>query len=207
MDFRLGGVKVKYIRHFITITRHKVFVMLACFRAGLIWQGITHDLSKYSLVEFAASAKYFQGNGSPIDKEKRERGYSIAWQNHKGKNRHHWHYWTDFEDGKLIVLKMPPKYVIEMICDWVGAGKAYNKGKWTIDTLKAWYAKNRDIYHLHTSTKAYIDLMMKHVKDESDLYRLWLLEKRISENYWQDDCEGCSYQPRYDLTPFYKPAP
>jgi hypothetical protein len=193
----------KLLAHFVTITRHKFYVMQACFNCGIVWQGIVHDLSKYSFVEFLASAKYFQGIGSPIDKEKRERGYSLAWQNHKGHNKHHWHYWTDFENGKLIVLRIPPKYVIEMVCDWVGAGKAYNKGKWTIDTLKDWYAKNRDIYHLHTSTKHYIDAIMRNVKDETDLYKSWLVEQRILENYAMDDCEGCSYQPRYTLEPFH----
>lgn len=194
---------MKYVRHLITITRHKFFVMVACFRCGLIWQGLLHDMSKYSPVEFFASAKYFQGNGSPIDKEKNEHGYSVAWQHHKGKNPHHWHYWTDFEDGKLIVLKMPPRFVIEMVCDWVGAGKAYNKGNWNLDTLKQWYAKNRDIYYLHTSTKAYIDAMMQNVKSESDLYGSWLLVSRISENYALDMAENCGYQPRYRLVEFY----
>jgi hypothetical protein len=185
----------KYLRHFITITKHKWFVMCACFRCGLIWQGITHDLSKYSLIEFFASARYFQGNSSPIDAEKRANGYSLAWQNHKAKNKHHWHYWTDFENGKLILLRMPPKYVAEMLCDWVGAGKAYNKDKWTIDEFTGWYAKNRDIYHLHQSTKAYIDMLVENVKSEDDLYRNWISVKRIQENYYQDRCEGCAYQP------------
>ena len=185
----------KYLRHFITITKHKWFVMCACFRCGLIWQGITHDLSKYSLIEFFASARYFQGNSSQIDAEKRANGYSLAWQNHKAKNKHHWQYWTDFETGKLILLRMPPKYVAEMLCDWVGAGKAYNKDKWTIDEFTGWYAKNRDIYHLHQSTKAYIDMLVENVKSEDDLYRNWISVKRIQENYCQDMCEGCAYQP------------
>lgn len=184
----------QYWRHFKTITKHKWYVMLACFKCGLIWQGITHDLSKYSKTEFCASARYFQGNSSPIDAEKRERGYSVAWQNHKGKNKHHWHYWTDFEKGELILLRMPPRYVAEMLCDWVGAGKAYNKGSWAIDSFKSWYADNRDVYHLHQSTKAYIDMLMKHVKDEADLYANWIKPSRIQENYTIDDYENCSYQ-------------
>lgn len=198
MDKKVSLI-VKCIKHFKVITKHKWEVFKACCKVGLVWRGIVHDLSKYSITEFVASAKYFQGNRSPIDAEKNKVGYSVAWQNHKGKNKHHWHYWTDFEDGKLIILRMPPKYLIEMICDWVGAGKAYNKGNWTIESLKTWYANNRGIYHLHTSTKAYIDLMMKHVKDEKDLYKNWLLKTRIWDNYVQDECEGCAYQPPYKL--------
>lgn len=186
----------KYWKHFKTITTHKWYVMKACFKAGLYWQGIAHDLSKYSLTEFFTSARYFQGDKSPIDAEKTQNGYSLAWQNHKAKNKHHWHYWTDFENGELVILKMPPKYVAEMLCDWVGAGKAYNKSKWTIDSFKNWYAQNRDIYHLHTSTKSYIDMLVNSVKSEQDLYDNWISVKRIQDNYIQDEYEGCAYQPR-----------
>lgn len=186
---------MKYFKHFITITKHKWFVFMACLKCGLIWQGITHDLSKYSITEFFTSARFFQGNGSPIDAEKRRNGYSLAWQNHKAKNKHHWHYWTDFEDGKLILLPIPPKYLAEMLCDWVGAGKAYNKNKWTIEAFKNWYAANRDIYHIHKSSKAYIDLLVKHVKNEKDLYNNWINVRRIQENYTLDMIENCFYQP------------
>jgi len=64
---------------------------------------IVHDLSKYSIIEFFESARYFQGLSSPIDATKREIGYSIAWQNHKAKNKHHWQYWVDF-NGKEPLL-------------------------------------------------------------------------------------------------------
>ncbi|GAG39995.1 unnamed protein product, partial [marine sediment metagenome] len=75
----------KYIKHFITITKHKYYVAIECFKVGLFWQGIVHDLSKYSFTEFFISAKYFQGNSSPTNKERVERGYSLAWLNHKAK--------------------------------------------------------------------------------------------------------------------------
>ena len=35
--------------HFKTITTHRILVMQGCFRMGLYWQGLIHDLSKYSL--------------------------------------------------------------------------------------------------------------------------------------------------------------
>ncbi|MCL2531596.1 MAG: DUF5662 family protein [Oscillospiraceae bacterium] len=158
-----------------------------------------HDLSKFSPVEFFASAKYFQGNGSPVDAEKTKAGYSVAWQNHKGKNKHHWQYWTDFEGGDLIALKMPPKYLAEMICDWVGAGKAYNRGSWSVDEMKCYYEKNKANMILHASAKYYIEHMMGNVKSEAEIYRSWANVKRIEHNYFQDMCEGCSYQPPFEL--------
>ena len=44
--------------------------------AGLVWQGLTHDLSKYSPTEFWRSAKYYQGYRSPNDQERLENGVS-----------------------------------------------------------------------------------------------------------------------------------
>lgn len=116
---------MKYIKHFITITKHKYYVMIECFKRGLYWQGLVHDLSKYSYIEFFTSAKYFQGNRTPIGAEKREKGYSYAWLNHKAKNKHHWEYWVDFTEGELLLCPIPEKYVIEMACDMIGASRSY----------------------------------------------------------------------------------
>ena len=68
----------KYWNHFKTITKHKLIVMQLCFKCGLYKRGLLHDLSKYGLTEFVSSAKYFQGDKSPIDAEKIDKGYSIA---------------------------------------------------------------------------------------------------------------------------------
>jgi hypothetical protein len=157
-----------YWLHFKTITKHKWYVMIACFKCGLIWQGITHDLSKYSLAEFLSSARYFQGDKSPLEAEKAAKGYSVAWQNHKSKNKHHWHYWTDIEQGKTYAIKMPGKYIAEMVCDWIGAGKAYNKGKWTVDTLKTWYGKQKMV--LHNDTRIFIDRLIADADSEESIY-------------------------------------
>ena len=46
--------------HLKTITKHKIAVTKLCFRCGLYKQGLLHDLSKYSWVEFSAGARYYQ---------------------------------------------------------------------------------------------------------------------------------------------------
>ena len=79
----------KWYAHLKTITRHKLLVMRHCFRIGLYWQGLTHDLSKYSPAEFLVGAKYYQGDRSPNDAERREKGYSSAWLHNNGRNKHH----------------------------------------------------------------------------------------------------------------------
>ena len=80
---------MKAWQHFCTITHHRLLVMAGCFRVGLIRQGLTHDLSKYSPVEFRNGVKYYQGTRSPNAAEREDKGGAEAWRQHKGRNRHH----------------------------------------------------------------------------------------------------------------------
>ena len=70
---------MKWLSHLRTVQHHRFLVLRHCWRVGLYWQGLTHDLSKFSPVEFSAGAKYYQGNRSPNEIERREKGYSAAW--------------------------------------------------------------------------------------------------------------------------------
>ena len=73
------------IKHYKTIRHHKMLVMKNCFRCGLYWQGLTHDLSKLAPVEFWAGAKYWQGTCIPNNAQRQAEGYSAAWLHHKGR--------------------------------------------------------------------------------------------------------------------------
>ena len=117
-------------KHLKKILVHKYWVARYCFKASLYWQGITHDLSKFSPTEFIESVEYYQGDRSPIDACKEDKGYSLAWLHHRGRNPHHYEYWVDnfdkcYAGEPLTLLEMPYKYVLEMLCDYLGAGRAY----------------------------------------------------------------------------------
>lgn len=156
----------KLWRHFKTVFKHRWVVFKECAACGILWQGLVHDLSKFSTAEFIASAKYFQGNRSPIDAEKEAVGYSKAWLHHKGHNKHHWEYWIDFaKDGSVVANKIPMKYVIEMVCDWVGAGKVYNKKQWTQADPLEFYNKVRAGRHFHPETEEVIVTLLNIIKD------------------------------------------
>lgn len=159
----------KYWAHFKTICAHKWAVAQQCFRCGLIWQGLAHDASKFSFTEFWASAKYFQGDRSPIDAAKEIDGYSAAWFHHKGRNAHHWEYWIDnlgtYENKPT---KMPYKYVVEMMCDWIGAGQVYNKDTWNVHQVSAYYNKVRPERIFHEETEALIETFL-HIIDTQGL--------------------------------------
>ena len=121
---------MQFRAHLHTVNRHRRLVRRYCLKLGLVWQGLTHDLSKYSPTEFWRGCKYYQGWRSPNDQERLENGVSLAWLHHKGRNRHHFEYWTDYSmDGSGISgVEMPKKYVAEMFCDRLAASKVY-RGK------------------------------------------------------------------------------
>jgi hypothetical protein len=142
----------KFIGHLTTINKHKFKVTGLCFQCGLYKRGILHDLSKYSPVEFFAGVKYFQGNRSPIDKEKEVKGYSLGWLHHKGRNKHHWEYWLDNGKDGVVAVEMPTVYVVEMFCDRVAASMIYQKEKYTDRSALDYYLMGRDRILIHPNT-------------------------------------------------------
>ncbi len=160
--------------HFCTITRHRHKVIAHCARAGILWQGLQHDLSKYSPTEFMQGARYYQGTRSPNEMERELFGYSKAWLHHKGRNRHHFEYWMDYNPAtkKQEPVKMPLRYVAEMFCDRVAASKIYQGKKYTdrapLDYFLA--AKARRVIHPETSDLLESLLTMLAEKGEQETF-------------------------------------
>ena len=147
---------MKWLQHLKTITQHKIKVTWLCFRCHLFKQGLLHDLSKYSYIELKTGFKYYQGYRSPIDAEKEEKGYSLGWLHHKGRNKHHWEYWLDFGKDGIYPCQMPVNYVIEMFCDRVAASMIYQKEKYTDSSALDYYIQGRDKILIHPNTDAMI---------------------------------------------------
>ena len=141
--------------HLKTIRKHRWEVMKYCFKIGIPFRGITHDLSKYSITELKI-AKYYKGTYSPHDAARSELGYSPSWYHHRNRNKHHWEYWIDSVEsvfrGVRSAVKMPYKYVIEMFCDFVGAGKTYMKENWSASAPLEYHlrTKKNRVYHRDT---------------------------------------------------------
>lgn len=146
---------VKAWQHFKTVTKHRHMVIRHCAKAGITLQGLFHDMSKYSPSEFFVGARFFQGTRSPNERERERYGYSCAWMHHKGRNKHHFEYWTDYNTAtkQIEPVEMPVNYVIEMFCDRVAASKIYQNGSYTsrhpIDYFLK--AKGRRVIHQSTS--------------------------------------------------------
>ena len=155
-----GKITLKKIfAHFKKICVHKYWVAKYCFKVGLYWQGITHDLSKFSPIEFWESVKYYKGTSSPINEAKKDLGYSVAWQHHKGRNPHHYEYWTDKYDEGTVCIKMPYKYAVEMVCDYIGAARAYLGDKFTYKGEFEWWENKRKTAKMHKDTAYFLTMI------------------------------------------------
>ena len=159
------------INHFKTITNHKLLVMKYCFKVGLYKQGLLHDMSKYSFVEFSAGIKYYRGYVSPNGIQKKKEGYSKAWLHHKGRNKHHFEYWIDYglngEDG-LLGMDMPIQYVVEMFIDRMSASKNYEKDKYNDRISLEYYEARKDFYVLHENTRKTLELLLNILANEGE---------------------------------------
>ncbi len=164
----------RFMGHLKTITRHRHKVIANCFRAGILWQGLRHDLSKYSPTEFIPGVRYYQGNRSPNEAEREDIGYSKAWMHHKGRNRHHFEYWTDYDPvtREMQPVPMPKRYIVEMFCDRVAASKIYLGAQYTAGSSLEYYNRpNKRKIHPDTARDLEMLLVMLKEKGEDETFR------------------------------------
>ena len=167
---------MKALQHLKTINHHKWLVCQGCFKVGLYKQGLLHDLSKYSPTEFLVGCKFYQGTRSPNNAEREVKGYSAAWLHHKGRNKHHYEYWIDYGlDGtnRMIGMKMPVRYVVEMFLDRIAASKVYIGEAYNDSDPLRYYENGRAGELMHPETRALLEklLHMLAEKGEEETYR------------------------------------
>lgn len=174
----------KFWGHLKTITHHRHLVMRGCFRMGLIWQGLTHDLSKYSPTEFLAGVRYYQGDRSPNTAEREANGYSLAWMHHKGRNRHHFEYWTDYNPKTRLIepVKMPLKYVAEMFCDRVAASKIYRGDEYRDTDPLAYFMNSKGIRVIHGETSDFLEMLLRMLAEKGEEETFAFLRTYLKNN-------------------------
>ena len=161
---------MKAWQHFKTITRHRLIVMAGCFRIGLYRQGLTHDLSKYSPTEFRAGAKYYQGVRSPNAAEREDKGYSEAWMHHKGRNRHHYEYWTDMDMATrtYVPVQMPRRYLAEQVMDRRAACIVYQGSAYTDGSPLAYFMKSRERQLMHPENRRQLEYILTMLQQQGE---------------------------------------
>lgn len=170
--------------HLHTVNSHRRLVRKYCFKLGLYRQGMMHDLSKYSPSEFIPGVKYYQdGHRSPNNAQREDEGVSKAWLHHKGRNKHHFEYWIDYDvEGNSTILagmKMPVKYVAEMFCDRVAASRIYNKDKYKDSDPLDYYIKGLGHYIMHPETDELLHNLLKMLADKGEEYTFAYIKANV----------------------------
>lgn len=169
------------IKHFMAVASHRRQVRKLCFKCGLYWRGITHDLSKYSPTEFIEGAIFYTGKTSPITECRRRTGKSLASLHHRGRNPHHIEYWID----KNEPVMMPYQYAVESICDRIASGKAYQKGNYTnSQPLNYWYKKLGST-PIHKKTEEFFEHVLTDLSIHGEKY---VLNKKYMKKTYQEIC-------------------
>lgn len=184
---------MKICQHFKTITYHKWLVMKGCFSIGLYRQGICHDLSKYTPTEFFVGARFYQGDRSPNNAEREEKGYSAAWLHHKGRNKHHYEYWIDYSlkdiQGGMEPAPMPVIYILEMIMDRIAASKVYAKDAYTCHNPLKYYERGKEYAPLHEKTRSMMELLLQILDQYGEKEMIRFIKKKVIpyKKYWDDN--------------------
>lgn len=156
--------------HFLTIVRHKNEVMKCCVKSGIILQGLLHDISKFSPSEFFVGVTHFQGDRSPNEGEREDYGYSKAWMHHKGRNKHHFEYWTDYniETKQVSPIRMPKRYVIEMFCDRIAASKVYLGENYDNSAPLNYFKRGKKRRMIHEKTSEELERLLVMLEEEGE---------------------------------------
>ena len=175
---------MKAWKHFKTITVHRWLVMKGCFAMGLLRQGLTHDLSKYSPTEFWIGARYYQGTRSPNAAEREDKGYSEAWMHHKGRNRHHYEYWTDMsrQTGRYESVPMPRRYLAEMVADRVAACKVYEGKNYTPGSALAYLERSRERTLINERTRRELHYLLTMLRDSGEQATYRYIRRHLLKN-------------------------
>ncbi|MBQ8525697.1 MAG: catalase [Clostridia bacterium] len=164
-----------FFGHLNTVLAHKRLVFYHARKIGIPFQGFMHDMSKFSPMEFPAGVKYYAGGKrSPNEIQREKFGYSQAWLHHKGVNKHHFEYWTDYNPKEKCVMpvKMPYKYVLEMLCDRLAASKVYQGKNYTDSHPLEYFQNGKAKRVIHPDTSDAIESLLLMIKDKGEKYTL-----------------------------------
>ena len=162
----------KLVAHFSTIQHHRHLVRKFCFRMGL----------------------YYQGTRSPNIKEREVHGYSAAWLHHKGRNKHHFEYWVDFSmksklPGCLMPIRMPDRYIAEMVADRVAASRTYRGSQYQQTDAFEYYRLGQGRLPLHPYTQEKLEFFLQMIAEKGEnatfdyIRTVFLKEARINGTF------------------------
>lgn len=191
-------MKFKMIRHFWTVIRHKHHVFWNCFKCGIPWRGLVHDLSKFSPTEFFQSSKYYVGTSSPVYEQRKDNNLaSTIALHHTGRNKHHWEYWVDFHRGNIIISMMPYKYAVEYFCDMIAASRVYSgRNNFKRENVLNYWNERKDKYlYMHPKMIEFITWALENFSQEG----FKKLKKKYTKKKYNELMIGSSKVLKYKV--------
>ncbi len=175
------GLPVKFFKHLKTVTHHRHLVLCHCVKCGIPLQGLVHDLSKFSPAEFISGCKYYTGKRSPNEGERNAKGFSEAWMHHKGRNKHHFEYWNDISTvtHRYTYVKMPYRYLAEMLCDRVAASKTYMGREYTDDCALNYFLTGNGRTQMHPDTARELEKLLRMLANEGELKTFSYIKQQL----------------------------
>ena len=174
----------KWFGHLKTVLLHKYWVFRYALIAGIPLRGLVHDLSKFSPTEFGESVRYYTGRRSPIHYARADQHYSLAWLHHKGRNKHHYEYWIDYDtdrehDPPLCGMKMPKRYVAEMALDRIAACQIYQGSAYDDSSPMQYYRKGRAFHLMHPETAELLETILVYLAEHGQRETFRYIRKTI----------------------------
>lgn len=115
--------------------------------------------------------RYYQGNRSPNEMERFEKGYSSAWLHHKGRNKHHLEYWIDYSpkgDHRITGIEMPVRYAVEMFCDRMAASKTYRGEEYQDSDPYEYFLHSKEHYLIHPKTRELLEKLLRMLSEQGE---------------------------------------
>ena len=126
-------------------------------------------------------ARYYQGVRSPNAAEREEKGYSEAWIHHKGRNPHHYEYWTDLNTATRTYepVPMPRKYFVEMIMDRRAACMTYQGKNYRDDSALIYFEKSMEKVLMHEATRRQLTFVLTMLAEQGETETFRYLKENV----------------------------
>ena len=110
------------------------------------------------------------GRAGPNAAEREDKGYSESWMHHKGRNRHHYEYWTDMNRQTLTYtpVPMPRKYLVEMVMDRRAACLVYQGKNYKDDSALIYFMKSRERELMHEQTRQELGYILTMLAEQGE---------------------------------------
>ena len=90
---------------------------------------------------------------------------------HKGRNKHHYEYWTDMcmATKRYESVPMPRNYLVEMVMDRRAACIVYQGEKYTDASALNYYLNSKERNLMHPQTQQELEYILTMLRDEGDV--------------------------------------